>query len=368
MSEAPGRRIYLDNLAAAPCVPEAAAAVTDTLDKYPGSLRSAGICSREAASFLDTKAGELAEMSGAGSVRFTAGGSDANLFAVIGMGRRMLGAGRTRIVSTGVEHCSVMTALRRLESEGCGIDWLSTGEDGRIDPSELRELIGPGTGLVTVRHGHPVTGITQPVEEISGITAEKGVHLHLDCCSTAGRIGTGIVLTDVCSASVSGRAAGGGPGAGALLGGDSLEMMEPMYPGSVCQPGLPAVAGMMAALGTATKEMEARGRMAGDLLTEVLDGLDRRGIRYEIAGGAVPGIPGACLLKLAGRVPPLLHAELERAGVIVSCPVSSERLACLQEMGQDTSEPGRYIGFCLSHSNTILDAEYFLEVMTEILK
>jgi cysteine sulfinate desulfinase/cysteine desulfurase-like protein len=368
-SEKPEGRVYLDHLMAPPCLPEAASAAAEALDRYPGSLRSGGVCGREAASFVDGMAAEMAGMFGAAGVQFTSGGGDANIRAVLTAGRSMLARGKNHLISTGQEHSSVIAALRRLQAEGCSVDWLPAGSDGRIDPSRLEELIGPSTGLVTVRHGNPVTGILQPVMEIADMVSGNGARLHVDWCASTGRVGLDLGGSGIDTASISGRSAGGGPGAGALLTREEPGDEVLLCSWHTLPPNTAAIAGMMAALSpTVRRGTGAMARMADDLREAALSGLRDAGVRFEAVGGDVPRLPGACLLKLPDDVPVTFHASVERSGVILPCPLSSERLAALRQMGQDTSNPGRFLGFCFPPAGTILDVEFFVKAVTEGLE
>ena len=365
MDDSPEYRVYLDHLTATPCLPGAAEAIAETISAFPGSLRSANTCGRAAGGFLRSRRDELCEMAHAAEVHFCSSGSDANLTAVIGAGRAMRCTARGHMISSRFEHYSILTALRTLEGEGSNVSWLSTGADGRIDPDELHGMIGPETGLVTVQYASQVTGIVQPVEEIASLTRVSGVHFHSDFCSAAGRMELDLEGTGIDSVSISGHRVGGGPGAGALLTGVTAGDVLSLYPGSVCPASLPAVAGMMCALGETRLGVQPRARMVDDLCAELLSGLQMRGSGFDLVGGETNRLPGACLIRMNEPVPPVFHANLERAGIVLPFPRSASRLACLGEMGQDTDDPERFVGFCLAPANTIVDVEYFLRIVTE---
>jgi cysteine desulfurase len=367
MDDSLNYRVYLDHLTAAPCLQGAVEAITEAVIAYPGSLRSANTCGRAAGEFLRSKRDELSELAHAEEVHFCSSGSDANLTAVISAGRAALRSGRGHIISSRLEHYSVLTALRALETEGSTVSWLSTGADGRIDSDELQGMIYPETGLVTVQHSSQVTGILQPVNEIASLSRMNGTHFHSDFCSTAGRMELNLEGTGIDSVSISGLRIGGGPGAGALLSRTTAGNTLSLYPGSICPASLPAVAGMMRALGETRLGIDARARMVDDLRTELLSGLEKCGTAFDLVGGESSRLPGACLIRIEEPVPPVFHASLERAGIILPFPRSASRLACLGEMGQDTTDPERFVGFCLSPANTIVDIEYFLRVVTECI-
>jgi cysteine desulfurase len=365
MDDSPGYRVYLDHLTSSPCRRETVDAIAGILEAFPGIEGSSNACGRAAARLLAERREELALMTGAASVHFTSGGGEANAAAVLSVGRKMRGEGRGRIVSSRLEHLSVLTALRRLAGEGSEIAWLTTGADGTVDAGELEDLLDEGTGLVTVQHSSRVSGIVQPVDRIIPLLGDRRVHYHCDCCAATGRTGLDLGEARMTSASISGRLAGGGPGAGALLWADDPGDVMSNFHGSASEASLPAVTGMMTALGETRLGVEARARMMNDLRDELLEGLGKRGMPFDQVGGRTGRLPGACLARLGKPVPSVFHARMERAGVVLPCPRSAGRLAYLRELGQDTSEPERFLGFCLSTSNSIVDVEYFLRIVTE---
>jgi cysteine desulfurase len=365
MDDSPGYRVYLDHLTSSPCGRETVDAVVGILEAFPGIEGSSNSCGRAAARLLAERREELASMTGASHVHFTSGGGEANAAAVLSVGRKMRGEGRGRVVSSRIEHLSVLTALRRLADEGSEIAWLTTGTDGTVDPEELGDLLDEGTGLVTVQHSSRVSAIVQPVARIAGMLRGRRIHYHCDCCAATGRTGLDLGTDGMASASLSGRLAGGGPGAGALLWADDPGDAMSHFHGSTYEASLPAVTGMMTALGETRLGVDARARMMNDLRDEILEGLRNRGMPFERVGGGVGRLPGACLTRLEKPLPSSFHARLERAGMVLPCPRSADRLAYLRELGQDTSEPEKFLGFCLSTSNSIIDVEYFLRVVTE---
>ena len=118
---------------------------------------------------------------------FTSGGTESNNFALKGV----LQANRSRgnhLVTTSIEHFSIMHAIRTLEKMGFQITQLSVDAYGRVDPEEVECSITDQTILVSVMHGNNEVGTLQHIREIGRITREKGVLFHTDAVATVGVI------------------------------------------------------------------------------------------------------------------------------------------------------------------------------------
>lgn len=91
------------------------------------------------------------------------------------------------VVSTTVEHNSVIRPLNHLRRDGViTVDYVPVASEGRVDPQDIAQQIGPKTKLVVVNHGSNVIGTIQPLEEIGRICRERDVRFVVDTAQTAG--------------------------------------------------------------------------------------------------------------------------------------------------------------------------------------
>jgi len=95
--------------------------------------------------------------------------------------------GKTHIIISNIEDAPTMQCAKQLEELGCSIKIAPVDEKGRIDVEKLAALINPRTALISVTMAHGLTGVIQPVEEISRLAKEKGVLLHLDATYALGK-------------------------------------------------------------------------------------------------------------------------------------------------------------------------------------
>lgn len=90
------------------------------------------------------------------------------------------------IVTTTVEHNSVLRPVNHRVRDGAEADFVSPDGEGRVDPEDIRRAIRKNTKLVVVNHGSNVTGVVQDLKAIGEVCREEGVPLAVDCAQTAG--------------------------------------------------------------------------------------------------------------------------------------------------------------------------------------
>jgi cysteine desulfurase family protein len=93
-----------------------------------------------------------------------------------------------RVVTTSMEHNSVLRPLRALSSPGAALEIVAADADGRVDASAIDRAISAGTRLVAVTHGSNVTGAVNDIAAIGAVCRERGVRLLVDAAQTAGCI------------------------------------------------------------------------------------------------------------------------------------------------------------------------------------
>jgi cysteine desulfurase len=128
-------------------------------------------------------------------VVFTGSGTEANNLAIFGVVNRIAEQKATSLrnfsghcVVSAIEHSSVLDPFRWLEGWGVDISYIAPGPQGRIDPNRILEAIRPDTFLVSLMQVNNETGVIQPVKEISAVTCERRILLHVDAIQGAGKI------------------------------------------------------------------------------------------------------------------------------------------------------------------------------------
>jgi cysteine desulfurase len=115
---------------------------------------------------------------------FTGSGTESNNLAILGVARANKNRGQ-HIVTTEIEHLSILNACRALEKDGWTVTYLPVDQSGLIDLGELEKALTPETVLVATHYGNSELGICQELEKISQLIHAAGALLHVDACQAA---------------------------------------------------------------------------------------------------------------------------------------------------------------------------------------
>ncbi len=182
---------YLDNSATTPVLPEAAQkAMLMMTEEYgnPSSLHSRGFRAKQA---LEDARSAVADKLGAQTeeIVFTSGGTESNNLALFGAANSLRRRGN-RIVSTEIEHDSVLNVLRELEKQGFEVLYLKPDSAGHIAPEQLDAAIDEKTVLVSMMMVNNETGVILPVREAARVIRRKKAPalLHTDAVQAFGKL------------------------------------------------------------------------------------------------------------------------------------------------------------------------------------
>lgn len=207
-------RVYLDHASSSPLRPAAFTAMVPYLRDHhadPGRVHSDGRVTRVA---IENAREQVGALVGARprEVVFTSGGTEAVNTAVFGAVRQAAGA--AAIVTTAVEHSSVLDASRReaVETIEVGVDGT-----GRFSASDVLDAVGPGTALVSVQLANHEVGTLQPAADVCAGARDRGVLVHVDACAAIGYHPVEFRALGADLMSVTAHTWGGPKGAGALV-------------------------------------------------------------------------------------------------------------------------------------------------------
>jgi cysteine desulfurase len=367
--------VYLDNAATTPVDPRVLEAMLPHLGGRrgnPSSLHASGAAARDAVE--DAREG-VAELIGASpaEVVFTAGGTEADNLAVLGLARAAPPEKRHAVVSR-VEHAAVRESARRLESEGFEVTWLTVDVDGLVDPAEFASALRPETALAAVVWANNEVGTVQPIEELAEICAGRGVPLHADAVQAAGRLQLDVGKVPISTLALSGHKIYGPQGAGALYVREGVSLQPVLFGGGQergMRSGTQNVAGIVglgAAARLAREELEERVRHERELRDRILAGV------AEIAVVRVNGHPDRRLsnnvhltvegVEAEGLVL-LLDALGFETGSGSACASGGHKASpVLLAMGRDEREAFSSVRITVGKDNTAREVEDFLEAFS----
>jgi cysteine desulfurase family protein len=182
-------RIYLDNAATSWPKPDAVYAAVDAYMRNNGASagRSGYSDAAEATRLVETVRRGVARLLGIGDSNrlvFTFNGTDSLNLAIHGV----LSPG-DHVVTTVIEHNSVLRPLRALEAAGAiEITYATCNAQGIVDPEGIKQALRANTRLVVMSHASNVTGAIQDVRAVAAITHEREALLLVDAAQTVGHL------------------------------------------------------------------------------------------------------------------------------------------------------------------------------------
>jgi len=209
----PVSRIYLDNNATTPVLPEVFEAMRPYFAENFGNASSIHQHGQQARSAVEDARESVAALLGcrASEIVFTSGGTEADNLAIAGL----VSAG-DHVITSSIEHHAVLLACKHLEDIGCEVACLPVDGRSQVDPDDVRRALRPNTKLISVMMANNETGVLQPVDEIGRIAAEVGVSFHTDAVQAAGKVDINVNRIGCHALSISGHKFHAPQGVGAL--------------------------------------------------------------------------------------------------------------------------------------------------------
>ena len=221
------RRVYLDNNATTPLLPEVFEAMRPYFAEHFGNASSIHHHGQETRAAVERAREAVAALLGCRSseIVFTSGGTEGDNLAISGLAR----AG-DHVVSSTIEHHAVLNSCKHLEAIGCDVTYVPVDGRGLVDPEDVRRALRPNTKLITIMMANNETGVLQPVEEIGKIAAEADVYFHTDAVQAAGKVPIEVKGIGCDLLSISGHKLHAPQGVGALYVGKGT-ILQPMFYG-----------------------------------------------------------------------------------------------------------------------------------------
>ena len=148
------------------------------------------------------------------NIIFTSCGSESNVAAI--MSSIKVDPNKKHIITTKVEHASIMEMMNYLEKQGYSITFLNVDNNGRLDLNELKESITADTCLISVMMANNEIGNIYPIKEIAKIAHDNGIIFHCDAVQAVGKIKIDVKDLDVDLLSISGHKINAPKGIGVL--------------------------------------------------------------------------------------------------------------------------------------------------------
>ncbi len=366
--------IYLDYLATTP-VDEPVLAAMLPYFKEAGLFANASNTmhgpGRKAAQAIATARRQVASHveAPAETIVWTSGATEANNLAILGVARANAPVGK-HIITSAIEHNSVINACRHLQEEGFEVTYLEPSPEGRIIPEKLKSALRKETILVSIMHINNEIGTVQPIAALSEVVKDHPCFFHVDCAQSIGKIKIDLSEWAVDLASFSGHKCYGPKGIGALYRHPRVTLAPILYGGGQEQglrPGtyaVPLIVGMGAAFLLAEASLAADHSRIAALQKQLWHTLQSLGnIRKNSPEDGVPQVLNACF---ATEEEALLVAKQVAVSFGSAC-MSGEGHAShvLSAIGLTAAQARKAIRFSLGRQTTAQEIQWLCDCLTE---
>src|ERR1700674_3363401 len=372
------RRVYLDNNATTPVLPEVLEAMRPYFGEHFGNASSIHHHGQETRAAVERARESVAALLGcrASEVVFTSGGTEGDNLAIFGLTR----SGDHVITST-IEHHAVLNTCKHLAAHGCEVTYIPVDGRGLLDPADVKRAIRPNTKLITIMLANNETGVVQPVAEIGKIAAEADNYFHTDAVQAAGKIPIDVNQIGCDLLTISGHKLHGPQGVGALYVRKGTRL-EPMLHGGSHErsrragtENVPGIVGLgkPAELAVAGFERGDDLRMDDQKMAAMRDRLERELLEIEatgLNGEGAPRVPNTANVYFDGIEGEALVIALDLKGLAVSTGAACSSGAIepshvLTAMGLSRDRAKASIRFSLGKQNTEQDVDFALELIPE---
>jgi cysteine desulfurase len=369
--------IYFDNSATTKPHREVIDEVAECMENHFANPSSAHRLGLDAEKKVKVARERVAKLIGSSPehIIFTSGGSEANNTAI----RGVVSPG-DHIITSKIEHPSVMKTMQYLEKEGCEVSYIGVDSRGIINMEELKGAIKENTKLVSIMHVNNEIGAIQPIYNIVKAVKEKNrrTKIHTDCVQSAGKIKIDVEKLGIDMASLSAHKIHGPKGVGALYIRENQALRPLIYGGGQEMDlrsgteNVPGISGFGLAAKMILDDMEGKIKHVNEVKSHFID-------RISEIDGAVVNSPADDLhlgnilnisfLGVKGEV--LLHA-LEDYNIFVStgsaCSARrSHKNYVLPAIGLKPCYVESAVRFSFSYLNTIDEVDYTIEKLKTIL-
>ena len=370
------QRVYLDNNATTPVLPEVFEAMRPFFGERFGNASSIHHHGQETRAAVEDARESVADLLGcsAAEIVFTSGGTESDNLAIAGW----VAAG-DHVITSSIEHHAVLHACKHLDKIGCEVTILPVDGRGLIDPADVRRALRPNTKLISLMMANNETGVLQPVEEIGKIASEANVLFHTDAVQAAAKVPIRVRQIGCDALSISGHKIHAPQGVGALYVKKGTRI-QPLFHGGRHErsrragtenvPGIVAL-GKAAQLAKQALDRSDNHKMAAmrDRLEQgILAQVDEAGVNGESAT-RVPNTTNLHFDHIDGEAV-VIALDLKGLAVSTGAACSSgaiEPSHVLIAMGLRAEQARASIRFSLGRQTTEADVDFALSLVPETI-
>ncbi|HVP53869.1 MAG TPA: cysteine desulfurase family protein [Candidatus Eisenbacteria bacterium] len=369
-------RVYLDNNATSPLLPEVLEAMQPYfLEKFgnASSIHQQGQQARAAVEHAREQVAELLNCRPA-EVVFTSGGTEGDNLALFGLVKP-----GDHVITSAIEHHAVLNASKRLEEMGCEVTYVPVDGRALVDPEDVRRAIRPATKLISIIFANNETGVLQDGNEIGKIAAEADVYFHTDAVQAAGKVAIDVKEIGCDLLTLAAHKIHGPQGAGALYVRKGTLLQPMLYGGRhersrrAGTENLPGIVGLgkaaeIARLGFTDGSVERMADLRDRLEKAVTETLEQ----VSVNSAGAPRVPNTTNIVFECLEGEAMVIALDLKGLSVSTGAACSSGAIepshvLTAMGLSPDRARASIRFSLGKQNTAEDIDFALRLVPEVV-
>jgi cysteine desulfurase len=368
------RRVYLDNNATTPVLPEVLEAMRPFYLEEFGNASSIHHYGQHARAAVEKARASVAALVNArpAEIVFLSGGTEADNLAIFGLVRS-----GDHVITSAIEHHAVLNSCKRLEQMGCQVTYVPANGRGEVAPDDVRKALRPNTRLITIMMANNETGVLQPVEEIGRIALEADVFFHTDAVQAAGKVPIDVAKIACDALSISGHKIHAPQGSGAMFLKKGTLIQPMLYGGSherqrrAGTENLPGIVGLGKAAEISRKWLEGDGPSQMEAMRDHLqETLLRSAEAVGVNGLGAPRVPNTTNLWFDFIEGEALVIALDLKGLAVSSGAACSSGAIepshvLLAMGLSQQRARSSVRLSLGKQTTREDLEFASQVVPE---
>ncbi len=310
-------------------------------------------------------------------VYFTAGGSEADNWALIATAEAYESKGK-HIITSKIEHHAVLHTCEYLEKRGFEVTYIDVDENGVIRLDRLKEAIRPDTILISVMFANNEIGTIQPIKEIGELARERGILFHTDAVQAFGQIPIDVEDMKIDMLSASGHKLNGPKGIGFLYIRKGLKLRSFIHGGAqerkrrAGTENVPGIVGLGKAVSIAMSTMEERMKKETELRDYLIEKIQKTVPYCRLNGHRTKRLPNNVNFSFQFVEGESLLIMLDMEGICASsgsaCTSGSlDPSHVLLAIGLPHEIAHGSLRMTLSEDTTKEDADYVVEKITGIV-
>lgn len=375
--------VYLDNAATTKMSDKVIEEMTKSFSENYGNPSSVHTFGQRAKSAVERARHIVAQNLKAETTEivFTSGGAEGNNLVIRGFLKANKDKGK-HIITSKIEHSTILKTFEQLENEGYEISYISVDENGAVDIEELKQELREDTALVSIMFVNNETGVIQPIKEIGEILAERNIFFHTDAVQAIGKLEIFPKELKIGALTATAHKFYGPKGAGFVFIDKKYSLEKEIWGGSQernRRAGTENVHGILG-LGVALEEVhenleemsEKEEKLQTYLENKLKTEIVKLGKKIKINGEKADRIKTTTNVYIEGVDIQMLLVALDLRGICISggsaCMSGSlENSHVLKAMGLTDEELKGSFRISIGKDTTIEDIDYFVENLIEVI-